>query len=83
MPSYLKTLFITSIQIWSEFNDILSTSARTLKVLRLTVPIYDDSTSLRLAGLCEELEAMTGYNMLEALSLEVEVDDRPIRERST
>ena len=62
-----------------ELHDILSTSARTLKVLRLTVPIYDDSTSLRLAGLCEELEAMTGHNMLEALSLEVEVD-RPKRE---
>jgi hypothetical protein len=30
---------------------------------------------LPLAGLCEELEAMAGHNMLEALSFEVHVDD--------
>ena len=48
-------------------HDILSPIARTLKVLDLTV-------SLSLPGLCEELEALAGHNMLEALSLEVEVD---------
>ena len=55
-------------------HNILSPSSRTLKVLDLTVYLYDDSIPLRLAGLCEELEAMAGYYMLEALSLEVEVD---------
>ena len=49
-------------------HDIFSPSARTLKVLDLTA-------SLPLEGLCEELEAMTGNNMLEALSLEFNVDD--------
>ena len=52
-------------------HDILSPSASTLKVLDLTVSLYDD---LPLAGLCEELEAMAGHNMLEALSFEVRVD---------
>ena len=55
-------------------HEILSPSARTLKVLDLTVYLYDDSIPLRLAGLCEELEAMAGHYMLEALSVEVEVD---------
>ena len=53
---------------------ILSSSARTLKVLDLTAYLYDDSIPLRLAGICEELEAMTGHNMLESLSFEVKVD---------
>jgi hypothetical protein len=57
-----------------KLHDILSPSARTLKVLDLTVPIYDPSTSLQLAGLCEELESIAGHNTLEALSLEVEVE---------
>jgi hypothetical protein len=57
-------------------HDILSLSARTLKVLDLTVPLYDDTfpVPLPLAGLCGELEAMAGHNMLETLSLEVEMD---------
>jgi hypothetical protein len=58
-------------------HDILSLSARTLKVLDLTVLLYDDSialvAALQLAGLCEELEAMAGHNMLEALSFEVKI----------
>jgi hypothetical protein len=37
----------------------------------LTVPLYDDSLALPLAGLCEELEAMVGHIMLEALSFVV------------
>jgi hypothetical protein len=55
-------------------HDILSLSARTLKVLHLTVALYDNSLAPPLGGLCEELEAMAGHNMLEALSLEVEID---------
>jgi hypothetical protein len=54
---------------------LLSLSApRTLKLLDLTVFLYDVSVSLLLAGLCEELEAMAGHNMLEVLSLKVFVD---------
>ena len=54
--------------------DIFSTRARTLKVLELKVSLYDQFISLPLAGLCEELEAMAGHNMLETLSFEVIVD---------
>jgi hypothetical protein len=53
--------------------DILSSSARTLKFLDFTVSLYDQSLS-PLAGLCEELDTIAGYNMLEALSFEVNVD---------
>ena len=55
-------------------HDILSPSARTLKVLDLAVYLYDDSVPLRLAGLCEELEAMAGHYMLESLFFEIQVD---------
>jgi hypothetical protein len=55
-------------------HDILSLSARTLKVLDLKLPLYDDSLALQLAGLCEELEAMAGHNMLEALSFQVGIN---------
>ena len=48
-------------------------SPRSLKVLDLSVPLYG-SARLPLAGLCEELEAMAGYNILEVLSIEVQVD---------
>jgi hypothetical protein len=50
-------------------HDILPPSARTLKVLGLKVYLYDDQ--LYLAGICEELEAMAGDNMLEVLSFEI------------
>ena len=57
------------------FHDTLSPSARSLKVLELTVSLYNDSVPLLpLAGLCEELEAMAGHTILEALSFEVLVD---------
>ena len=56
-------------------HDVLSPSLRTLKILDLTIPLYDfDSHRPALAGLCEELEAMAGHNMLEALSFKVDVD---------
>ena len=54
--------------------DILYTSARSLKVLSFDVSLYDESSALPLAGLCEELEAMAGHNILEALSFDVHVD---------
>jgi hypothetical protein len=47
-------------------HDILSPSARTLKILDLTV--FLNSISL---GLIEELDAMTGHNILEALTFEL------------
>ena len=52
-------------------HDILSPSASTLKILHLTVSL---DVGLPLAGLCDELEAMAGHNMLEALSFLVRVD---------
>jgi hypothetical protein len=57
-------------------HDILSPSACTLKVLDLTLSLYDNPVPLPLGGLCEELEAMAGHNVLEALSLEVRIDGR-------
>ena len=50
--------------------------SRTLKVLDLTVPLYDDShhPPLALAGLYQELEVIAGHNVLEALSFKVDVD---------
>ena len=63
----LEQLYLLVQRGWSlvGLRDTLSPIARTLKVLDLTVS---------LAGLCEELEAMAGHNMLETLSLEVGVD---------
>ena len=48
---------------------LLSPSARTLKILGLTV-LYLSSVC---SGVCEELEAMAGHDILEALSFEVKV----------
>ena len=69
----LEKLYLSVGLGWSlvELHDILSLSASTLKVLDLTVSLYDD---LPLAGLRHELELMAGYNMLEALSFEVQID---------
>jgi hypothetical protein len=55
-------------------HNILSLSTRTLKVLDLAVSLYDFSLSLPLAGLCDELEALAGDNMLESLSFRVHVN---------
>jgi hypothetical protein len=57
-----------------ELHDILSPSARTLKVLDLTVPLYNNRVSVFLGGICEELEVLAGRNMLEALSFRVYVN---------
>ena len=51
-------------------HDILSPIARTLKVLSFSVSADHPA----LAGLYEELEAMTGHYMVEALSIEFIVD---------
>jgi hypothetical protein len=48
-------------------------STRNLKVLSLSIPLYS-ILDLPLIGLCEELEAMAGHNVLESLSCEVRVD---------
>ena len=48
-----------------ELHEILSPCARTLKVLDLSVYLH------ALGGICEELEALAGRNMLEALSFRV------------
>jgi hypothetical protein len=53
-------------------HDILSPSARTLKSLDLNVFLYDSSHPGQ--QLAEELEAMVGHNVLEALSFELSVD---------
>ena len=69
-------LSITSGRSLMELHDFLSPSARTIKALDLTVSLYDDSgpVPIPLAGLCEELEAIAGHNMLQSLSLDVNVD---------
>ena len=72
----LEKLHLSSIgsdQSLARLYDILSPSSRTLKVLDISVSIYD-SDPLPLSGLCEGLEAMAGHNTLEALSFEVFVD---------
>ena len=55
-------------------HDILSCRARTLKVLDLTVSLCNKRISVFLGGIYEELEALAGRNMLEALSLHIYID---------
>ena len=50
---------------------LLTLSAHTLKILDLYVPLCRDSVFL--GGICEELEAWAGHDMLEALSIEASV----------
>ena len=57
-------------------HDILSVSAGILKVLDLSLLLYEKSDgiiNLPFEELCEELEAMAGRNVLEVLSLEVKL----------
>ena len=54
-----------------DLHDVLFLCARTLKVLDLTVFLTDTWDSFFLGGLCEELEALAGHNMLEALFLKI------------
>ena len=67
---YLSVAFYQSLV---GLHDTLSPSARILKVLDLTASLYNRFDPLPLGWLCEELEAMAGHDMLEALSLEVQV----------
>jgi hypothetical protein len=49
-------------------HEILSPTAPSLKALDLELSLFYDTISRPLAMLCEELEAMAGHNILEALS---------------
>ena len=62
-----------SVSLGLSLVGLLSPSARILRVLDLTTFLYRFPFP-PLDGLCEELEAMTGHNMLEALSLDLEVE---------
>jgi hypothetical protein len=67
-----------SVRYGQEFvrlRDVLYSSARTLKVLGLSVDNDDGLIHLLFAGFCEDLEAMAGHNILEALSFEAIVED--------
>ena len=55
-----------------ELYNILSPNARTLKVFDLKVALCNSHIP-QLAGICKELETMKGRNVLEALSIEVQV----------
>ena len=57
-----------------ELHEILFPSVRTLKVLDLTVSLYNLRIPVFLGGISEELEALAGHNMLEALSFRVYLD---------
>ena len=66
-------------------HDILSPRARTLKVLDLTgcllkSSVHEHSIHIPFVGLCEELEAMAGHNVLESLSFEVYLFTRDAEE---
>ena len=65
-----KLLEKLRLKVFSEQSivGILSLNGCTLKVLHLSVCLHNGGS---LTGLCEELEAMAGHNMLEALSLEI------------
>ena len=68
----LHLSLVSPNQSFEGLHDILSASACTLKVFDLSLSLYP-GINLRLEGFCEALETMAGRNMLEALSLEVNV----------
>ena len=53
---------------------LLSLSACTVKFLHLSVCLCQRHGSVFLGGICEELDAMAGHNMLEALSFQIVVE---------
>ena len=65
--------FHLSVDSGQSLVGVLSAGVRTLKVLDLTVHLYQYRVP-PLAGLCEELEAMAGHSTLEVLSFEVLLD---------
>ena len=64
----LEKLHLEVAHGWSLVG-LLSPSSRALKALHLSVSLWDNSVFL--GGICEELEALAGHNMLEALSFKV------------
>ena len=63
-----------SVPYGQSLEGLLSPSARTLKVLDLSVPLLEWDNSIILGGTCEELEALAEHNMLESFKLRVEID---------
>ena len=53
-------------------HDILSPVSRTLKTLELSMTLYHDDDP-PLGGLCDELEAMAGHNVLEVLAFQLNI----------
>ena len=68
----LHLSLVSPDQSFGGLHDILSASACILKVFDLSLSLYP-GINLRLEGFCDALETMAGRNMLEALSLEVNV----------
>ena len=64
----LEKLRLSSVARGQSLEGLLSPSARNLKVLDLSVPLWDGN-SIFLGGTCEGLEALAGHNMLEAFKL--------------
>ena len=64
----LEKLRLSSVARGHSLEGLLSPSARNLKVLDLSVPLWDGN-SIFLGGTCEGLEALAGHNMLEAFKL--------------
>ena len=62
-----------SISYGQSIVGLLSPDARTLKALDFSVSLCDGS-SIYLGGICEELEALAGHNMLETFKVRVEID---------
>jgi hypothetical protein len=75
----LEKFYLLSVECDQSFeglHDILSARAGSLKSFDLTLALceeYDGSINLPFEALCEELEAMAGHYVLEALSFEVHV----------
>jgi hypothetical protein len=75
----LENFHLLSVECDQSFeglHDILSARAGSLKSFDLTLALceeYDGSINLPFEALCEELEAMAGHYVLEALSFEVHV----------
>ena len=72
----LRLYTINPYQTFEGLHDTFPASAGSLKVLALSLALYGSYNSTihpPFKGLCELLEAMTGRNMLESLTLEVKV----------
>lgn len=54
--------------------EMVSLSAHNLRTLEFTGPLKSKPNDLMLVGLCEELEILARYNVLEILNLQIIVD---------